>query len=134
VTAYPFDAVSPLLVPAHTDARSAARAVVSLTAVTRSAGRQIIEEVESSAPGAYAGAFGWVSADGRADLGVVIRSLTTCGDGRYLLGTGGGITVHSDVAEEYAESRWKAERLLRVFDGPTAESARPARAPSTPTP
>jgi hypothetical protein len=54
--------------------------------------------------------------------------------GRYLLGTGGGITVHSDVAEEYAESRWKAERLLRVFDGPTTESARPARAPSTPTP
>ena len=75
-----------------------------------------------------------MSADGRADLGVVIRSLTTSGDGRYLLGTGGGITVHSDVAEEYAESRWKAERLLRVFDGPTTESARPARAPSTPTP
>ena len=62
------------------------------------------------------------------------RTLTTSGDGRYLLGTGGGITVHSDVAEEYAESRWKAERLLRVFDGPTTESARPARAPSTPTP
>ena len=38
------------------------------------------------------------------------------------------------LAEEYAESRWKAERLLRVFDGPTTESARPARAPSTPTP
>jgi anthranilate/para-aminobenzoate synthase component I len=59
---------------------------------------------------------------------------TTSGDGRYLLGTGGGITVHSDVAEEYAESRWKAERFLRVFDGPTTESTRPARAPSTPTP
>ena len=60
------------------------------------------------------------------------RSGRRCG--RYLLGTGGGITVHSDVAEEYAESRWKAERLLRVFDGPTTESARPARALSTPTP
>ena len=62
----------------------------------------------------YAGAFGWVSGDGRADLGVVIRSLMTAGDGRYLLGTGGGITVHSEVDEEYAEARWKAERLLRV--------------------
>ena len=30
--------------------------------------------------------------------GVVIRSLMTAGDGRYLLGTGGGITVRSDVA------------------------------------
>ena len=77
---------------------------------------QIIEEVEDTPRGPYAGAFGWISADGRADLGVVIRSLMTDGDGRYLLGTGGGITVHSDVAEEYAESRWKADRLLRVFD------------------
>jgi para-aminobenzoate synthetase len=48
---------------------------------------------------------------------VVIRSLMTAGDGRYLLGTGGGITVHSDVAEEYAESRWKADRLRQVFAG-----------------
>jgi para-aminobenzoate synthetase len=47
---------------------------------------------------------------------VVIRSLMTAGDGRWVLGTGGGITVRSDVEEEYAESRWKAERLLRVFE------------------
>jgi para-aminobenzoate synthetase len=46
---------------------------------------------------------------------VVIRALATGGDGSYLLGTGGGITVHSDVAEEYAESRWKADRLREVF-------------------
>jgi len=43
---------------------------------------------------------------------VIIRSLTTAGDGRYRLGTGGGITVQSSVDDEYAESRWKAERLL----------------------
>jgi para-aminobenzoate synthetase len=42
----------------------------------------------------------------------VIRSLLTSGDGRYLLGTGGGITVRSDLQDEFAESRWKAERLL----------------------
>ena len=42
-------------------------------------------------------------------------SLTTTGDGRYRLGTGGGITVRSDVAEEYAESQWKAERLERAL-------------------
>ena len=65
---------------------------------------QIIEQVEDTPRGPYSGAFGWISADGRADLGVVIRSLMTNGDGSYLLGTGGGITVHSDVTEEYAES------------------------------
>ena len=88
----------------------------SMTGAPKLRTMQVIQEVEDTPRGPYAGAFGWVSADGRADLGVVIRSLMTTGDGRYLLGTGGGITVHSDVAEEYAESRWKAERLLRVFD------------------
>ena len=74
---------------------------------------EIVEEVETTPRGAYAGAFGWVSGDGRADLGVVIRTLLTSGDGSYTVGTGGGITVRSDVAEEYAETRWKAERLLQ---------------------
>ncbi|MBZ5738018.1 anthranilate synthase component I family protein [Nocardioides mangrovi] len=88
----------------------------SMTGAPKLRTMQVIEEVEDSPRGVYAGAFGWVSADGRADLGVVIRSLTTTGDGRWSLGTGGGITVRSDVAEEYAEAGWKADRLLRVFD------------------
>jgi para-aminobenzoate synthetase len=87
----------------------------SMTGAPKLRTMQIIEQVETSPRGPYAGAFGWVSADGRADLGVVIRALVTGGDGRYLLGTGGGITVHSDVAEEYAESRWKADRLLAAL-------------------
>jgi para-aminobenzoate synthetase len=89
----------------------------SMTGAPKLRTMQIIRQVETSPRGPYAGAFGWISADGRADLGVVIRALMTGGDGRYLLGTGGGITVHSDVAEEYAESRWKAERLCEVFAG-----------------
>jgi len=89
----------------------------SMTGAPKLRTMKIIREVEGTARGAYSGAFGWIAADGRADLGVIIRSLTTTGDRRYVLGTGGGITVHSDVAEEYAESRWKAERLRQVFDG-----------------
>jgi para-aminobenzoate synthetase len=88
----------------------------SMTGAPKLRTMQIIDEVEATPRGIYAGAFGWVSGDGRADLGVVIRSLMTAGDGRYLLGTGGGITVLSDVEEEYAEAAVKAERLLRVFD------------------
>ena len=88
----------------------------SMTGAPKLRTMEVIRDVEATARGVYAGAFGWISGDGRADLGVVIRSLTTTGDGTWELGTGGGITVHSDVAEEYAESRWKAERLLRVFD------------------
>jgi para-aminobenzoate synthetase len=87
----------------------------SMTGAPKLRTMEIIEEVESTPRGAYSGAFGWVSGDGRADLGVVIRSLLTTGDGTWTLGTGGGITVKSDVAEEYAETRWKAERLLAAL-------------------
>ena len=88
----------------------------SMTGAPKLRTMEVIEEVEATPRGAYAGAFGWVSGDGPADLGVVIRSLMTDGSGTWTLGTGGGITVKSDVTEEWAESEWKAERLLRVFD------------------
>jgi para-aminobenzoate synthetase len=87
----------------------------SMTGAPKLRTMEIIAAVEETARGAYAGAFGWLSGDGRADLGVVIRTLTTAGAGSYRLGTGGGITVHSSVEEEYAESRWKAERLLTTL-------------------
>ncbi|ABL84024.1 MULTISPECIES: anthranilate synthase component I family protein [unclassified Nocardioides] len=87
----------------------------SMTGAPKLRTMQVIEQVEATERGPYAGAFGWVCADGRADLGVVIRSLASTGDGAYLLGTGGGITVRSEVAEEYAESRWKADRLLAAL-------------------
>jgi anthranilate/para-aminobenzoate synthase component I len=90
----------------------------SMTGAPKLRTMEIIRDVESTARGVYSGAFGWIAPDGRADLGVVIRSLTTTGDGTWELGTGGGITVHSTAQDEYAESGWKAERLLRVFGTP----------------
>jgi len=86
----------------------------SMTGAPKLQTMRIIEEIEETPRGIYAGAFGWISADGRADLGVVIRSLVATAEGdrwRYEYGTGGGITVQSDVDSEYAETRWKAERL-----------------------
>ena len=76
---------------------------------------EIIDDVEGSPRGVYSGAFGWLRPDGRADLAVVIRSLTTAGDGRWTLGTGGGITVRSGVGEELAESYAKARALLAAL-------------------
>jgi para-aminobenzoate synthetase len=87
----------------------------SMTGAPKLRTMQIIRDVEATPRGPYSGAFGWIAGDGQADLGVVIRTLTTSGDGTWELGTGGGITVRSDVHEEYAESRWKAERLLRAL-------------------
>ena len=87
----------------------------SMTGAPKLRTMEVVEEVEATPRGAYAGAFGWISADGRADLGVVIRSLVTAGDDRWTIGTGGGITVLSDAADEHAEAALKAERLLQVF-------------------
>jgi para-aminobenzoate synthetase len=83
----------------------------SMTGAPKLRTMQVIDDVEATPRGVYAGAFGWISGDGRADLGVVIRSLFRSGGGPWLLGTGGGITVHSDVDAEWAETEWKAARL-----------------------
>ena len=83
----------------------------SMTGAPKLRTMQVIDEVESTPRGLYAGAFGWICADGRADLGVVIRSLYGAPDGTWWLGTGGGITVRSDVDEEWAETLLKALRL-----------------------
>ncbi|MGN6576963.1 MAG: anthranilate synthase component I family protein [Nocardioides sp.] len=91
----------------------------SMTGAPKLRTMQIIEQVEETPRGVYSGAFGWIGGDGRADLGVVIRSLVGQRRGAsyaYVLGTGGGITVRSDVAEEWVETRWKAERLRRALE------------------
>ncbi len=92
----------------------------SMTGAPKRRTMEIIDAVESTPRGVYAGAFGWISGDGRADLSVVIRSLVAteqAGGWRYEWGTGGGITVQSDPAEEWAESRWKAARLRAALHG-----------------
>ena len=43
----------------------------SMTGAPKLRTMEIIEEVEETPRGAYAGAFGWISGDGPADLGVV---------------------------------------------------------------
>ncbi len=87
----------------------------SMTGAPKLRTMEIIDEVETSPRGVYSGAFGWVRPDGRADLAVVIRSLTTAGDGHWTLGTGGAITVRSQVDEELEESYAKARAILSVL-------------------
>jgi para-aminobenzoate synthetase len=88
----------------------------SMTGAPKLRTMEIIRRVEATPRGVYSGAFGWIAPDGRADLAVVIRSLVTAGDGRWIAGTGGGITVDSDAEEEYAESQWKIGRVLQALD------------------
>jgi len=88
----------------------------SMTGAPKRRTMTIIDEVETSPRGIYAGSFGWISGDGRADLGVVIRSLFRSGGRPWVLGTGGAITVLSDLQQEWAESRWKSGHLRSATD------------------
>ena len=87
----------------------------SMTGAPKLRTMEVIDEVESSPRGIYSGAFGWLRPDGRADLAVVIRSLTTAGDGTWTLGTGGGVTVRSEPDDELEESYAKARALLAAL-------------------
>jgi len=106
----------------------------SMTGAPKLRTMEIIAEVESSPRGVYAGALGWISGDGRADLGVVIRTLVStdrsvtagraavpshAGTARhtYEFGTGGAVTVRSDARSEHEETVWKSELLLRSVTG-----------------
>jgi para-aminobenzoate synthetase len=87
----------------------------SMTGAPKLRTMQVIDAVESTPRGIYSGAFGWVTGDGRADLAVVIRSLVRTPAGRWLVGTGGGVTVRSGLVEEWAEAEWKVRRLAGVL-------------------
>ena len=86
----------------------------SMTGAPKERTMQIIAEVEAGPRGVYAGSLGWVDADGSADLAIVIRTVVHH-RGTYTFGTGGGLTVRSDLAAEYAEATWKAARLLQAL-------------------
>ncbi|MDF9715157.1 anthranilate synthase component I family protein [Nocardioides sp. ChNu-99] len=83
----------------------------SMTGAPKLRTMEVVAAVEGSSRGPYAGALGWVSGEG-ADLGVVIRSLYGADARSWRAGTGGGITVRSRVADEWAEAGWKLERVL----------------------
>lgn len=86
----------------------------SMTGAPKLRTMELIDRLEATPRGAYAGAFGRLSRDA-ADLGVVIRSLTSPDGRTWTLGTGGGVTVHSDLEQEWRETRWKAARLLEAL-------------------
>jgi para-aminobenzoate synthetase len=86
----------------------------SMTGAPKLRTMQVIADVETSPRGVYSGAIGWLLDDGSADLGIVIRTLVRH-RGMYVLGTGGGITVRSEVDDEYAETHWKARSLLEAL-------------------
>jgi anthranilate synthase component 1 len=76
---------------------------------------EIIEELEPTRRGPYAGAVGYLAFTGNLDFCITIRSFTVH-QGRVYLQVGAGIVADSDPAREYQETVNKAMALLRALE------------------
>lgn len=94
------------------DAIAACFPAGSMTGAPKLSAMRILSRLEDGPRGVYAGCFGFIGADGSADLAMVIRSLRFR-DGEVQVGAGGGITALSVPDEELEEVRIKAAPLLR---------------------
>jgi anthranilate synthase component 1 len=77
---------------------------------------RVIAELEGCARGAYTGSLGYLNRDGSCDLNILIRTLTVRGN-EVNFRAGAGIVADSIPQQELAETRAKAEGLLRSLEG-----------------
>lgn len=76
---------------------------------------EIIDELEPTRRGPYAGAVGYFSFNGNADFAISIRTLTINGNHAQVQ-VGAGIVADSDPEKEWLETKDKANALLRALD------------------
>jgi len=75
---------------------------------------EIIAELEGVGRGAYTGSIGYLNRDGSCDLNILIRTITAQ-SGLFKFRAGAGIVADSTPAQELAETRAKAEGMLRAL-------------------
>jgi len=76
---------------------------------------EIIDELEPTRRGPYAGAVGYLDLSGNMDLCITIRSLTVH-RGQISLQVGAGIVADSDPEREYQETVNKAKAMVRALE------------------
>lgn len=75
---------------------------------------EIINELEASQRGPYAGAVGYFSYNGNADFAITIRTLCANGNQAYIQ-AGAGIVADSVPEREWVETENKAKALMRAL-------------------
>jgi len=81
---------------------------------------EIIEELEPTRRGPYAGAIGYFSYNGNSDFAISIRTLVAAGD-RATIQVGGGVVADSDPEKEWFETEHKAAALMRALEAAGGE-------------
>ena len=87
----------------------------TLTGAPKVRAMEIIEELEPSRRGIYAGGFGYFGADGGMDTCIGLRT-ALLKDGMMHVQAGAGVVADSDPAAEYEETRQKARALFRAAE------------------
>jgi para-aminobenzoate synthetase len=85
----------------------------SMTGAPKRRTMRIIDDLEDGPRGVYAGAIGYFSLTGAADLSVVIRTVVLTAD-RLRYGVGGAIIAMSDPEAEFEETMVKAAPLVAL--------------------
>lgn len=76
---------------------------------------EIIEELEPTRRGLYAGAVGYIGCNGNMDLSIAIRTIYRKGGVAYVQ-AGAGIVYDSDPTREFEETQNKAKACLRAIE------------------
>ena len=76
---------------------------------------EIIDELEPTKRGPYAGAVGYFSFTGNMDICITIRTILMKGDKAYVQ-AGAGIVAYSDPESEYMETVSKAKGCIRALE------------------
>ena len=80
---------------------------------------EIIDELEPTRRGPYAGAIGYFSYSGDMDTCITIRTILIQGDTAYVQ-AGAGIVADSDPAKEYQETQNKAMAMMKALSAAEA--------------
>jgi len=76
---------------------------------------EIIEELEPTRRGIYAGSVGYFSFSGNMDMAITIRTLLIKGNTAYL-GIGAGIVADSEPEREFEETMNKGKALIKAIE------------------
>ncbi|MDP9426794.1 MAG: anthranilate synthase component I [Actinomycetota bacterium] len=97
------------------DALAAAFPAGTVSGAPKVRAMEIIDELEPTRRGPYAGATGYYGVDGRLDTCITLRT-ALLKDGRAYFQAGGGVVADSVPSLEYEETRNKAGAMVRALE------------------